>query len=67
MQHDSSTYCDEPEDVEAYQQWLSAFDMAAAQPSIDKALAENDFLAELQVRVVVCVLPYTLLHAVPLL
>jgi hypothetical protein len=49
MQHDSSTYCDEPHDSEDFQSWLSTFNMDNAQPSIDKALSENAFLAELQV------------------
>eukprot|EP00983_Pelagomonas_calceolata_P017212 539236-Pelagomonas_calceolata.AAC.1 len=48
MQHDSSTYCDEPADVEDYKQWLAGFDIQAAQPNIDKVLADNAFLAELQ-------------------
>lgn len=51
MQHDSSTYCDEPTDAEEYNAWLSTFNMDAAQASIDKVLAENAFLAELQVRI----------------
>lgn len=49
MQRDSSTYCDEPEDGEDYGAWLAAFDLAAKKPDIDRLIAENTFMSELQV------------------
>jgi hypothetical protein len=49
MQHDSSTYIDHPSDAADFERWQAGFDMAAAQPLIDKTLAENTFLSELQV------------------
>lgn len=39
MQRDSSTYCDEPEDLQEYVAWRStAFSMQKMQPEIDKLM-----------------------------
>lgn len=50
MQRDSSTYCDEPEDEEDFAAWLDGFDLAGRKPDIDRLIAENTFMSELQVR-----------------
>lgn len=50
MQRDSSTYCDEPEDGEAFEAWLAGFDLAGRRPDIERLIAENTFMSELQVR-----------------
>jgi hypothetical protein len=52
MQRDSSTYCDEPEDCEEFEAWLAGFDLAARKPDVDRLIAENTFMSELQVRFV---------------
>lgn len=52
MQRDSSTYCDEPANIEEYTAWRATCDLAAMQPEIDRILADNAFMAELQARIV---------------
>jgi len=52
MQRDSATYCDEPADTEDFAKWKSGFSLTAAQPDIDRLLADNAFMAELQARIV---------------
>ncbi|WIA39698.1 hypothetical protein OEZ86_005761 [Tetradesmus obliquus] len=53
MQRDSSTYCDEPEDAADYAAWRSSSaSMQQRQPEIDKIMAGNAFMAELQSRIV---------------
>ena len=49
MQRDSGTYCDEPEDVADFEAWLAQFDLVARKPDIDRLIAENTFMSELQV------------------
>lgn len=49
MQRDSSTYCDEPEDAEEFAAWQATFDLAERQRDIDRLIAENTFMRELQV------------------
>lgn len=49
MQRDSSTYCDEPEDEEDFDSWLAGFDLEGRKPDIDRLIAENTFMSELQV------------------
>lgn len=49
MQRDSSTYCDEPEDGEDFEAWLAGFDLAARRPDVERLIAENTFMSELQV------------------
>ncbi|PRW60920.1 BSD domain-containing 1 [Chlorella sorokiniana] len=58
MQRDSSTYCDEPEDVEEFEAWLASFDLADRKPDIDHLIAENTFMAELQARIVPLIVEY---------
>lgn len=50
MQRDSTTYCDEPEDVEDFEAWLAGFDLVARKPDVDSLIAENTFMSELQVQ-----------------
>ena len=50
MQRDSGTYCDEPEDAEQFGAWLEGFDLAARRPDVERLIAGNTFMAELQVR-----------------
>lgn len=54
MQRDSSTYCDEPEDEDDFTAWLGGFDLAGRKPDIDRLIAENTFMSELQVRGAAC-------------
>ena len=54
MQRDSSTYCDEPEDGDDYRAWLAGFDLAAHRPDVERLIAENTFMSELQVRRACC-------------
>jgi hypothetical protein len=49
MQRDSSTYCDEPEDGGDYEAWLAGFDLAARRPDVERLIADNTFMSELQV------------------
>ena len=49
MQRDSSTYCDEPEEVDEFEAWLAGFDLAVRKPDVDHLIAENTFMSELQV------------------
>lgn len=58
MQRDSSTYCDEPEDVEDYQKWLGTFSLAEADPKIKQIVSENAFMSELQSRIVPLIVEY---------
>ncbi|KAL4452621.1 hypothetical protein ABPG75_008283 [Micractinium tetrahymenae] len=58
MQRDSSTYCDEPEDEEDFAAWLAGFDLAARRPDIDRLIAENTFMSELQARIVPLIVEY---------
>jgi hypothetical protein len=58
MQRDSSTYCDEPEDAEAFAAWASTFDLPSRKPDIAKLLSENTFMSELQARIVSVVVDY---------
>lgn len=52
MQRDSATYCDEPANTEDFASWKAGFDFATAQADIDRLLAENAFMSELQARIV---------------
>jgi BSD domain len=52
MQRDSSTYCDEPDDIDDFETWTAAFDLSGAKPDIAKILSENTFMSELQARIV---------------
>lgn len=56
MQRDSSTYCDEPEDVEEFDRWRSTFSLEGVKAEIERTVAENAFMAELQVRRALCIL-----------
>lgn len=58
MQRDSSTYCDEPEDGEAFTAWAATFDLPARKPDVAKLLSENTFMSELQARIVPVVVDY---------
>lgn len=58
MQRDSSTYCDEPEDLEDYAAWRTAFDINAAAPEIQHITAGNAFMSELQNRIVPLLVEY---------
>ena len=52
MQRDSSTYCDEPEDLDYYDTWLSHFALEAHEAQIQETLKGNAFMSELQSRIV---------------
>lgn len=52
IQHDSSTYCEEPEDVEDFKAWQSTFDLRGNKQDVDSLLEENTFLQELLARLV---------------
>ena len=52
MQRDSSTYCDEPEDLEYYEVWESHFVLAEHEAQVEETLSGNAFLLELQSRIV---------------
>ncbi|KAI5069905.1 hypothetical protein GOP47_0014248 [Adiantum capillus-veneris] len=52
MQHDSSTYCDEPGDLADYTAWKSTFSLADKKQDIDTLVVENTFLQELLLRFV---------------
>jgi hypothetical protein len=52
MQRDSSTYCDEPSDIEDFNKWTATFSLSAQQPAIEALLADNAFMAELHARLV---------------
>lgn len=52
MQRDSSTYCDEPADTEAYHAWLQTFDLEERKSDIEAVVRDNTFMAELQARIV---------------
>lgn len=58
MQRDSTTYCDEPEDVEDFEAWLAGFDLVARKPDVDSLIAENTFMSELQARIVPLIVEY---------
>ena len=58
MQRDSSTYCDEPDDIEDFEAWTAAFNLPGAKPDIAKILNENTFMSELQARIVPVVVDY---------
>eukprot|EP01024_Parvocaulis_polyphysoides_P007986 TRINITY_DN1234_c0_g2_i1.p1 TRINITY_DN1234_c0_g2~~TRINITY_DN1234_c0_g2_i1.p1 ORF type:complete len:473 (-),score=102.27 TRINITY_DN1234_c0_g2_i1:543-1961(-) len=52
MQRDSSTYLEEPEDVDNFQQWRTNFSISSKRSEIDKIIKENAFMGELQQRIV---------------
>ena len=52
MQRDSSTYCDEPEDVDDFASWQEGFSLEGRKADIDELLAGNAFMQELQSRIV---------------
>jgi len=52
IQRDSSTYCDEPEDLEDYARFGAGFVLAEKQADIDALLKSNAFMAELHSRIV---------------
>lgn len=52
MQHDSSTYCDEPGDLADYMAWKSTFSLPDKKQNIETLVAENTFLQELLLRFV---------------
>eukprot|EP00250_Pteridium_aquilinum_P021006 c25009_g3_i1 orf=202-1629(+) len=52
MQHDSSTYCDEPADLADYTAFKSVFSLSDKKHDIDTLVAENTFLQELLLRFV---------------
>lgn len=58
MQRDSSTYCDEPEDVDHFSEWQASFDLEAAKPEIARLISDNTFMSELQSRIVPVVVTY---------
>ncbi|PSC74272.1 BSD domain-containing 1 [Micractinium conductrix] len=58
MQRDSGTYCDEPEDEDDFGTWLAGFDLEARRPDIERLIAENTFMSELQARIVPLIVEY---------
>lgn len=58
MQHDSSTYCDEPDDAEDYKAWQSTFNLEEKKQDIDSTLDDNTFFQELFGRFVPGVVTY---------
>jgi len=58
MQRDSSTYCDEPDDKEDFENWVAGFDLPSRKPDIAKILNENTFMSELQARIVPVIVDY---------
>jgi hypothetical protein len=58
MQRDSSTYCDQPEDTEQFQQWLQDFDLKEKKKEIGSIIGSNAFMAELQSRIVPLIVSY---------
>lgn len=52
MQHDGSTYCDEPGDLADYAAWKSTFSLPDKKHDIETLVAENTFLQELLLRFV---------------
>ncbi|KAH7445845.1 hypothetical protein KP509_01G026300 [Ceratopteris richardii] len=52
MQHDSSTYCDEPSDIVDYTSWKASFDLSQKKEYIETLLKENVFLQGLLLRFV---------------
>jgi hypothetical protein len=58
MQRNSSTYCDEPEDIADYNSWLANFDLSVRKADIDKLVESNAFMSELQSRIVPLIVQY---------
>lgn len=58
MQRDSSTYCDQPEDTEQFEQWLQDFDLKTMKKEIGSIIGSNAFMAELQSRIVPLIVSY---------
>ncbi|MCO5588549.1 hypothetical protein L7F22_042506 [Adiantum nelumboides] len=52
MQHDSSTYCDEPSDLVDYTAWKSTFSLTDKKQDIDALVVANTFFQELLLRFV---------------
>lgn len=59
LQRDSSTYCEDPDDQEDFKAWKTTFDVDSSKVShINKIVAENIFMSELQARLVPMVVEY---------
>ncbi|CAG9467548.1 unnamed protein product [Pedinophyceae sp. YPF-701] len=58
IQRDSGTYCDEPEDAEAFAAFLGEFSLEAARSDIDALLRGSRFMAELESRIVPAIVDY---------
>lgn len=58
MQRDSSTYCDEPEDVEEFATWRSTFSLEERKGDIGAVTKDNAFMQELQSRIVPMIVEY---------
>jgi hypothetical protein len=58
MQRDSSTYCDQPEDAEQFQQWIQDFNLKEKKKEIGSIIGTNAFMAELQSRIVPLIVSY---------
>jgi hypothetical protein len=58
MQRDSSTYCDEPKDVDEYEAWIRSFRIDDRKDEIEELLSSNAFMQELQNRIVPLVVEY---------
>jgi hypothetical protein len=51
MQRDSSTYCDEPKEVDEYEAWICSFRIDDRKDEIEELLSSNAFMQELQNRI----------------
>ncbi|CAM6009178.1 unnamed protein product [Sphagnum balticum] len=58
MQRDSSTYCDEPKDLDEYEAWIHSFRIDDRKDEIEELLSSNAFMQELQNRIVPLVVEY---------
>lgn len=52
MQRNSATYCDEPEDAEAFSAFLAEYDEEARTTQAEGIMSSNPFMAELHSRLV---------------
>ena len=58
MQRDSDTYCEDPEDADAFAAFVREFDLDAAKTEVDAILASNSFMRTMSERIVPVVVEY---------
>lgn len=58
MQRDSSTYCEEPDDINDFENWKGSFSLTDHRAEIGSILSGNVFMAELQSRIVPLIVSY---------